>query len=130
MSQFGVQIHSKPSRKLSGSGKGKITARDRKRYEVGDYFIATKLSDKHQIKTTRGRGGNSKTKLQYASFANLLTKSGYKKVKITAVLESKDNRNFARLAIITKGTVIDTEAGRAVVTNRVGREGSVNAKLL
>ncbi|MDE1804303.1 MAG: 30S ribosomal protein S8e [Candidatus Micrarchaeota archaeon] len=130
MSQFGAQLHTKPSRKLSGSGKGKVSSRHKKRYEVGGYFIATKMSEKSAVKGIRGRGGSQKPKLQYAGFANLLTKNGYKKVKINAVLESKDNRNFARLAIITKGTVIDTEMGKAVVTNRAGREGSVNAKLL
>ena len=130
MSQFGAQLHAKSARKLSGSGKLKIKGRDKKRFEVGDYFIATKLAEKNASKTSRGRGGNIKTRLQYAAFANLLTKSGYKKVKINSILESKDNRNFARLTIITKGTVIDTEMGKAVVTNRAGREGSVNAKLL
>jgi small subunit ribosomal protein S8e len=69
-------------------------------------------------------------KLQYAAYANILTKDGYKKVKINGIAESKDNRNFARLNIITKGAVIETELGRAVVTNRAGREGSVNARLV
>ncbi len=123
-------MHKKPHRKLSGSGKGKITSRDKKRYEVGGYFIATKLSDKNTVKKVRGMGGNTRAKLQYVGFANLLTKEGYKKVKINAVLESKDNRNFARLTILTKGSIIDTEMGRAIVTNRAGREGSVNAKLV
>ncbi|MDE1856131.1 MAG: 30S ribosomal protein S8e [Candidatus Micrarchaeota archaeon] len=130
MSQFGVQLHSKPDRKLSGSGKGKISSRHKKRHEVGGYFIATKLAEKNAIKQARSRGGASRPKLQNAGFANLLTDKGYRKVKINAVLESKDNRNFARLAIITKGTIIDTEAGKAIVTNRAGREGSVNARLI
>ena len=130
MSQFGVQLHRKSDRKLSGSGKPKIKNRDKKRYEVGNYFIATKLGEKNVVKRVRGRGGNLISKLQHAGFANLLTKEGYKKVKINGVLVSRDNRNFARLAIITKGTIIDTELGKAVVTNRAGREGSVNAKLI
>ncbi len=65
--------------------------------------------------------------MQYAGYANLLSGKAYKKVKIKAILESKDNRNFARLNIITKGTVIDTEDGKAVVTNRPGKEGFINA---
>lgn len=130
MSQFGVQLHKKSARKLSGSGKGKVKNRDKKRFEVGGYFIATKLGEKNVVKSIRGRGGVNRAKLQHAAFANILTKSGYKKVKINSIVESKDNRNFARLTIITKGAIIDTELGKAVVTNRVGREGSVNAKLL
>jgi small subunit ribosomal protein S8e len=68
--------------------------------------------------------------LKKVLFANVLTKSGYKKAKITGVVESKDNRNFARQNIITKGATIITELGNAVVLNRPGREGSVNAKLI
>lgn len=123
-------MHKKSARKLSGSGKGKVKNRDKKRFEVGGYFIATKLGEKNVVKKIRSRGGGAKSKLQHAGFANILTKDGYKKVKINSIVESKDNRNFARLTIITKGAVIDTELGKAVVTNRVGREGSVNAKLL
>ena len=130
MSQFGVQLHKKSARKLSGSGKQKIKGRDKKRFEVGGYFIATKLGEKNVTKSVRTRGGNIKAKLQHAGFANILTKTGHKKVAIKGILESKDNRNFARLTIITKGTIIDTELGKAVVTNRAGREGSVNAKLV
>ncbi|MDE1845973.1 MAG: 30S ribosomal protein S8e [Candidatus Micrarchaeota archaeon] len=130
MSQFGVQMHKKSARKQSGSGKQKIKGRDKKRFEVGGYFIATKLGDKNVVKKVRIRGGAMKAKLQHAAFANILTKSGYKKVAIKGISESKDNRNFARLTIITKGTIIDTELGKAIVTNRAGREGSVNAKLV
>ena len=46
------------------------------------------------------------------------------------MLESKDNRNFARQNIITKGTIINTDMGKAVVTNRPGRDGAVTAKLV
>lgn len=130
MSQFGAQLHTKPGRKLSGSGKLKIRSRDKRRSEIGGYFIATKLGSENATKTVRKRGGNRMQKLQYAAFANILTKEGYKKVKIKGIFESKDNRNFARLNIITKGAVIDTDLGKAVVTNRVGREGSVNARLV
>ena len=61
---------------------------------------------------------------------NVLTKEGYKKLEIKGVLESKDNRNFARQNIITKGTIINTDIGKAVVVNRPGREGTVIAKLI
>ncbi len=130
MSQFGVQIHRKSVRKHSGNGKIKIKARDKQRNEIGGYFAATKLGEKDAISVERGRGGSAKNRLRYASNANVLTKQGYKKAKIKSIVESPDNRNFARLNIITKGTIIDTELGKAVVTNRPGREGSINAKLI
>ena len=130
MSQFGVQYHGPSKRKSSGNGKLKIKNRDKKRHEVGGYFIATRLSEANVIKKVRTRGGKEKDKLKNAGYANLLVDGSYKKVKIKGVIESKDNRNFARLNIITKGTVIDTELGKAIVTNRPGKEGFINAKLV
>ena len=130
MSQFGVQFHGKSASKAAGNGKVRLKTRDRRRHEVGGYFISTTLAAEPRSKTIRQRGGNVTSRLTRAAFANVLTSTGYKRVKIKAILESKDNRNFARLNIITKGTVIDTEAGKAVVTNRPGREGSVNARLM
>ena len=120
-------MHGKSRRKLKGNGKVRLKNRDKKRHEMGGYFSSTKLADKSVVKRMRGRGGNGKDRLQYAGFANLLVGKSYKKVKIKAIMESKDNRNFARLNIITKGTVIDTDEGRAMVTNRPGREGFINA---
>lgn len=128
MSQFGSQYHGKSNRKLAGNGKVRLKNRDKRRSEMGGYFIATKLDAENASKAVRKRGGNVSRKLQYAAYANLLTDKTYKKVKIKAIVESKDNRNFARLNIITKGTVIDTEAGKAVVTNRPGKDGFINAK--
>ncbi|MEM3215659.1 MAG: 30S ribosomal protein S8e [Candidatus Micrarchaeaceae archaeon] len=123
-------MHEKSNRKASGNGKKLVASRDKKRHEFGGYFAATRTSDKKVLVHERGRGGNIKNKLKYIDIANVLTKDGYKKAKITGVLESKDNRNFARLSIITKGAVIQTELGKAIVTNKPGREGSVNARLV
>lgn len=130
MSQFGVQLHTRSRTKTSGNGKKKIKARGKRRGEMGGYFSATKLSDKTKIKKVRGRGGSEGVRLKHAYVANLLTKDGYKSAKISEVIESKDNRNFARQGIITKGTIINTELGKAIVINRPGREGSINARLI
>jgi len=46
------------------------------------------------------------------------------------VLESPDNRNFARQNIITKGAIIETDAGKAVVLNSPGTDGAINARLV
>lgn len=127
MSQFGSQFHGKSGTKLKGNGKVRLKNSDKKRHEMGGYFASTRLSDKNAVKRVRTRGGNSKDILHYAGFANLLIGKAYKKVKIKTIMESKDNRNFARLNIITKGTIIDTEEGKAMVTNRPGKEGFINA---
>lgn len=127
---MGIQIHTKSNTKMSGNGRKNIKFRDKRRSEVGNYFSATKLAESSVNLPVRRRGGNSGVRLKKAAVANLLTKNGYKKAKITGVLESKDNRNFARQNIITKGSVIITELGNAVVLNRPGREGSINARLV
>ena len=130
MSQFGVQLHVKPDTKNRGNGKRKIKFRDRRRSESGNYFSATKMADADESVPMRRRGGAITARLKKAGAVNLLTKDGYKHAKIKGVLESKDNRNFARQNIITKGTIINTDMGKAVVTNRPGRDGAVTAKLI
>ncbi|ASI14077.1 30S ribosomal protein S8e [Candidatus Mancarchaeum acidiphilum] len=130
MSLLSKQMHSKSKTIRTGSGKRKVKFRDKKRYEIGNYFISTKMSEEDVRVNYRGRGGKITSKLKKAATANVLTKEGYKKAKIKVVVESKDNRNFARLNTITKGTIINTDVGKAVVLNRPGREGFINAKLL
>ena len=56
--------------------------------------------------------------------------TGMKKVTLRTVLETPDNRHYARQNIITKGAVVDTEIGKVKITNRVGQDGVVNGKLL
>ena len=134
MSQFGIQLHRKSRTKRSGNGKRKLKFRDKKRSEIGNYFTATKMADAkakgNVLKLVRARGGGGRMVLKQAAMANVLTKDGYKNLKVKGVLESPDNRNFARQNIITRGTIINTDLGKAVVTNRPGREGSINARLL
>ncbi len=130
MSQFGKQYHGKSNTKSSGNGKRKLKLRGKRMSETGSYFSATKLSSKNATAPTRRKGGSRGVRLKSAGFANVLTKQGYKKAKITGVAEAPDNRNFARQGVITKGCILVTELGNAVVLNRPGREGAINAKLL
>jgi small subunit ribosomal protein S8e len=53
-----------------------------------------------------------------------------KTAKIETVKENKANLHYTRRNIITKGAVIKTELGEAVVTNRPGQDGMINAVLL
>lgn len=127
---MGIQIHKRSNTKMSGNGRKNIKFRDKRRSEVGNYFSATKFADSNVNLSVRRRGGANGVRLKKAAVANVFTKDGYKKAKITGVLESRDNRNFARQNIITKGCIITTELGNAIVINRPGREGSINAKLV
>ena len=71
-------------------------------------------------------------RLLRCEFANATDlKSGItKETKIITVKENPANPFFARRNITTKGAVIETELGDAVVTNRPGQDGIVNAKLI
>ncbi len=130
MSQFRKQHHGRSNTKSSGNGKKRLKFRDKLRSESGNYFVATRLADANSLTHIRRKGGASGIRLKAAAFANVLTSSGYKKVKITRIVEAKSNRNFARQNIITKGAVVATELGNAIVLNRPGREGTINAKLI
>lgn len=83
-------------------------------------------------KKIRTRGGNSKTVLLSADTANLIDKKTKKSknVKIKNVIETPSNRFLARQNILIKGAIIETEAGKAKITNRPSQEGSVQAELL
>ncbi|MDD1752395.1 MAG: 30S ribosomal protein S8e, partial [Methanotrichaceae archaeon] len=50
--------------------------------------------------------------------------------KIETVIDNKANLHFRRRSIITKGAIIKTDLGEAMVTNRPGQHGVINAVLL
>ncbi len=68
--------------------------------------------------------------LTFSEFANVSDPSGKTgKSKILRVKKSPANRDYERRGVITKGAVIETEAGEAVVTSRPTDDGVVNAVL-
>ncbi len=81
-------------------------------------------------KNIRVVGGNIKTILLNADIANVKTKDGIKKVKIKNVLETPQNVFLARQNRLMKSAVIETEIGKARITNRPSQEGQVNAVLI
>lgn len=116
-------------RKISGGKYKKF--RKRKLYSNKGKTRKVKLRDKKQ-KKIRGMGGNKKIVLLSDSFANLIdpkTKKA-KKTKILNVLETPSDRFLARQNILVKGAIIETELGKARITNRPSQEGMVQAVLL
>jgi len=82
-------------------------------------------------KKLRVRGGNEKYVLLSCEEANILDLKGKgKKAKIKGVIETKANRFWARQNRLVKGAVIDTDLGKAKITNRPGQEGCINAVLV
>ncbi|MEA3514377.1 MAG: 30S ribosomal protein S8e [Nanoarchaeota archaeon] len=116
-------------RKVSGGRY--IKAEQKRLSQKGNIPTLTKLAET-KVKLVKSRGGNSKKRLIYADMANVFDKKAnkYKKVKILNIVDNPANRNFVRRNIITKGTVMETEAGKAVVTSRPGQESVVNAVLI
>ncbi len=115
-------------RKISG---GRYHAnRKSKKYELAGIPRVVKLRE-NKMKVLKTRGGHIKNVLLSANIANVTDKKGKtKKAKITNVVETKSNRFLARQNVIVKGAIIDTDLGKARVTNRPSQEGSVNAVLI
>ncbi len=83
-------------------------------------------------KTARARGGGRKNRLLRAEYASITNPQSGKSSssKIIEVVENSANPNYVRQNIITKGSIIETEKGRAKVTSRPGQHGVVNAVLV
>lgn len=116
-------------RKMSG---GRYRSWRKKRIgELGSLPSFTKLGKK-MVKTVRTLGNNQKRVLLSGEIANIYNPKDkkYEKLKIETILESPANRHFVRRNIITKGTIIKTEKGKARVTSRPGQEGNINAVLI
>jgi len=105
--------------------------RKKRKSELGNNPTFTKIGEK-KIKSIRVRGGNNKLKVVSLDYANVYDPktNKAKKAKILSVVENKANPHFVRRNIITKGAVIETELGKAKVTNRPSQEGTINAVLM
>ncbi len=123
-------FHGRGRTKRGGTGGKRKKHGDKSLSALGGPFAATKVAAQDARKASHTRGGGAKVKLKKAGFANVLTKEGMKKAKIKRVLESPDNRHYARMNIITKGCIIETDLGKAKVTSRPGQTGVVNAVLV
>ena len=119
----------KYGRKISGGKHHKQNKK--KKYSLSGIERKVKLKETKQ-KILRGMGGNSKDVLLSTNYANVIdgkTKKA-KKVKILNVVETPSNRFLARQNILIKSAIIDTELGKARITNRPSQEGSVQAVLI
>jgi small subunit ribosomal protein S8e len=105
--------------------------RKKKQHEAGRPAADTTVGVERR-KKIRTSGGGEKMRLLRCEFANVADpRSGAtRKAKIITVKDNPANPFFARRNITTKGALIETEAGDAIVTSRPGQDGIVNAKLL
>ena len=124
-------FHKPVKTKTSGTGGKKVESKKKKLRYWGNEPTNAKVGEKETRTLKAIRGNGIEVKLKTAAFANVVTKEGkIKKAKIKKVTETRDNPHHTRQNILTKGGIIDTELGAAKITNRVGQDGIVNAKLI
>jgi len=123
-----VVVQGRSLRKPSGARN--TSTRTKRQHMVGSKASLTGVSDT-RVRVSRARSGLVKQGLLSANIANVYDPKTKKhmKAKILSVKESSSNRNYVRRNIMTKGTIIETEKGLAVVTNRPGQEKVINAAL-
>ena len=105
--------------------------RKKKKYELVGQERVVKLG-KEKRKKIKTIGGNFKIVLLSTDICNIINKKTKKseKTKIKNVLETPSNLFLARQNILMKSAIIETEKGKAKITNRPSQEGSVQAELL
>ena len=119
----------RPRRKQSGARYKDY--RKKRQFELGREPSFTKLGKK-RVQYIRTLGANNKLRMLSADTANLFDpkSKSFKQVKIKTITDNPANRHFIRRNIITKGSVIDTELGKARITSRPGQDGIINAVLI
>jgi len=117
--------------KRSLSGARRRSSRKHRKFERGSQPTETVVDEK-KLRIRRSQGGNKKFKLLCASFANVLDKKTGKseRLKIIQVLQNPSDVDLDRRGIITRGAIIETEKGKAVVTSRPGQNGVVDAVII
>ena len=117
--------------------KKKITGGRRKSYrtkraiEVGGYPTETSLGESVR-KVKKMYGSEKKIKLFKEKYVNIsISRTGKtEKVTIDKIIENTANVAYNRRKIITRGAVIETSLGKAIITSRPGQDGVLNAVLL
>ena len=116
-------------RKKKITGKKYIKSRKKKSFERAGQERAVRIGEENK-RVKKVLGGNTKTFLLNTNEINVQNKNKNKKQKIKNVLETPSNRFLARQNILTKGTIVETDLGKAKITNRPSQEGCVNGILI
>ncbi|MEN2974277.1 MAG: 30S ribosomal protein S8e [Candidatus Caldarchaeales archaeon] len=117
--------------KRKPSGGRKRPYRKKRRHDRGSDPTLTLIGER-KVKVKRVRGGGIKYALTSDQYANIYNSETGKtqRAKILRVVSNKANRDYERRGVITKGSIIETEIGKAIVTSRPGQDGVINAILL
>jgi small subunit ribosomal protein S8e len=114
--------------KRQKSGARRKKHHEKRKAELGRPAAETIIGEK-RVKKIRTRGNNSKLRALRLEKANLTDPKTNKseKVRILDVEMNTANKEYTRRKVMTKGALIQTEKGYAVVTNRPGQEGFISA---
>jgi small subunit ribosomal protein S8e len=126
MPQWHGNIH---KRKKSGGRKHRY--RGKRAFEMGSDPTET-IAGEIRVAKARARGANMKLRLLSVNYANVTDKATGKtqKTEIRSVLKNPANVDYQRRGVITKGAILETPLGQAIVTSRPGQDGIVNAVLI
>jgi small subunit ribosomal protein S8e len=105
--------------------------RSKRKHEMGRTPTETLMGEPKR-RIIDSKGSIEKTpalKLNMVNLTNPKTNETTR-VELEDVEENKANMDYQRRKVITKGTIIKTPKGRAVVTSRPGQDGVINATLL
>ena len=105
--------------------------RKKKKYELSGNPTLTVFGEA-KIKVVKKKGGKKKGRVLRSNILNVFNPKTkrHQKTKIKKVLENPSNRYYTKRNIITKGTIVETELGKAKVTSRPGQDGALNGILL
>lgn len=119
-----------PTLKKRGGGF-KEKRRDKRKSASIEVPISIQIGENAK-NSVRILGGHHKIRLLRVNTGNMLDPKSNKfsKVELLKVSENKANRSYARRNIITKGSIIETSAGNAVVINRPGQSGQITLRKL
>ncbi len=112
------------------SGGRRVAMRARRKFEIDRYPNEAVAGTTITI-TRRTRGNNLKTALKSVETVNVLDPSSKKTSKLAIIRVTKNpaNKDYERRGVISKGALVETEAGTARVISRPGQDGIVNAIL-
>jgi small subunit ribosomal protein S8e len=111
------------------TGGRRRSVHKKRKHQLGRSPTETRIGDV-KLKTVDARGGDTKVRAISTDVASIATGNGVVNSSIENVVENDANPNYVRRNIITKGAIIETDAGRARVTSRPGQVGQVNAVLI
>jgi len=101
----------------------------KKKNELGRTPTETTVGEP-KFRTVDSRGGEEKVRTLSTNVANVTEGGETTHATIEDVVENQANPNYVRRNIITKGALIETDAGTARVTSRPGQEAHVNAVIV